>query len=549
MKKRKAGIGCLSLLLILMIGGWLLSLRLHIAPPDVSDINQPVGKEITITETGERIFNGCFLRQSDSGLWELYLTGNAFDRGIAAGKLQKDLLKYREDVFIGEIKKLVPSEFYLKILRIVVAIFNRNLAADIPDELKEEIYGLSLSCTHEYDYIGTPYERQLNYHAAHDLGHAMQDYRLVGCTSFAAWNEATDDSTLLIGRNFDFYFGDDFAKNTTVVFCAPETGYRFVSIAWAGMSGVVSGMNEKGLTVTINAAKSSLPLSSATPVSILCREILQYASTQEEAKQIADKRKLFVSEAILVGSAIDNSAIIIEKSPDKEGVFQSSGNWLACANHFQSETFRNDKPNLENIRTSDSPYRLQRMEELINRNLPLNPRKAADILRNKEGLADENIGLGNEKSINQLIAHHSVIFKPKQKQIWVSTAPWQLGAYVCYDLNKIFSARDFSSEIKTERLTIAPDTFLFSPDFRKFLFYREYRHKLREIIRKKQTADEDDLNRFIHSNPDLYLVYDLVGDYYASQKQTNRAIDYWKRALEKEIPRLTEKESIRRKIP
>lgn len=548
MKIKKAGIGCLSSLLVIILGVWLLSLSLHIAPPAVSDIHQLADKEATTTDKGERIFNGCFLRQSDSGIWEMYLKGNAFDRGIAAGKLEKELLKYQEDVFIDQIKKIIPSEFYLKFLRIFIGIFNRNLASDIPEELKEEIYGLSLSCTHEYDYIGSPYERQLNYHAAHDLGHAMQDYHLVGCTSFAAWNEATDDSTLLIGRNFDFYVGDDFAKNKTLTFYAPETGYKFVSVGWAGMIGVLSGMNEKGLTVTINAAKSSIPLASATPISIVCREILQYASTVEEAQKIAAKRKLFVSESILVGSAIDNSAIIIEKSPEKTGVYQSSGNWLVCANHFQSETFRNDKRNLENIRTSDSPYRQQRMEELILRNLPLNPVKAAAILRNKEGLSDTNIGLGNEKSINQLIAHHSVIFKPKQKQIWVSTAPWQLGAYVCYDLNKIFNSPDFSSEIKTEQLTIAPDAFLKTHEYSEFIFYREYRKRLKTIIHKKETANEEDLTRFIHSNPELYSVYKLVGDYYASQKQTSQAIEYWKQALEKEIPTLNEKEAIQRKI-
>ena len=548
-KKKKAGIGCLVALLMVIGGGWLFSLCLHIAPPGVSDIHQLVEKEITTAETGERAFNGCFLRQSDSGLWEMYLEGNAFDRGVAAGKLGKELLKYQEDVFIAQIKKLIPSEFYLKFLRIFIGIFNRNLAAHIPDELKEEIYGLSLSCTHEYDYIGSPYERQLNYHAAHDLGHALQDYRLVGCTSFAAWNEATDDSTLLIGRNFDFYISDDFAKNKTVVFYAPETGYKFVSVGWAGMAGVLSGMNEKGLTVTINAAKSSVPLASATPVSIVCREILQYASTLEEAKQIAGKRKLFVSESILIGSAIDNSAIIIEKSPEKEGIYQSSGNRLVCANHFQSETFRDDKRNLENIRTSDSPYRHRRMEELIHRNLPLTPEKAADILRNKEGLSDATIGLGNEKSINQLIAHHSVIFKPEQKQIWVSTTPWQLGAYVCYDLNKIFAAPDFSVEIKTEHLTIAPDTFLNTGEYTEFLFFRDYRQKLKTIIQKKETANEEDLNRFIRSNPELYSVYKLAGDYYASRKQTDRALEFWKRALEKEIPTLVEKEAIRKKIP
>ena len=547
-KKRKAGIGCFFALFLIITGGWLFSSSLRIKPPVVSDTNQLVKKEVTISITGERIFNGCRLRQSDSGIWEMYLEGNAFERGIAAGKLGKDLLKYQEDVFIGQIKNLVPSGFYLNFLRIFTGIFNQNLAKNIPDEIKEEIYGISLSCTDEYNYIGSPYERMLNYHAAHDLGHALQDYRLVGCTSFAAWNESTEDSCLLIGRNFDFYAGDDFAKNKIVVFCAPETGYKFVSVSWAGMTGVLSGMNEKGLTVTINAAKSSVPTSSATPVSILCREILQYASTLEEAKKIASGRKLFVSESILIGSAIDNSAVIVEKSPEKEGVFKSSANWLSCANHFQSEVFQNDKRNIENIRTSDSRYRQQRMDELILRNLPLNQEKAAEILRNKEGLSDANIGLGNEKSINQLIAHHSVIFKPQLRQIWVSTSPWQLGEYVCYDLNKIFSAPDFSSEIKTCFLTISPDTFLKTPRYFDFIFFREYRHRLKTAINKKEIVDEIELNRFINSNPELYLVYDLTGDYYYSQKQTGKALEYWKIALGKEVPTFSEKENIERKL-
>ena len=70
----------------------------------------------------------------------------------------------------------------------------------MPEEYRDEIYGISLSCTHEYDFIGTPYERQLNYHSAHDLGHAMQDYMLVGCSSFACWGENSADSSLIIGR-------------------------------------------------------------------------------------------------------------------------------------------------------------------------------------------------------------------------------------------------------------------------------------------------------------------------------------------------------------
>ena len=56
-------------------------------------------------------------------------------------------------------------------------------------------------------------------------------------------------------------------------------------------------------------------------------------------------------------------------------------------------------------------------------------------------LENTDIGLGNEKAINQLIAHHSIIFEPQKKRVWVSTGPWQLGEFVCYDLDKVFSLK------------------------------------------------------------------------------------------------------------
>lgn len=126
--------------------------------------------------------------------------------------------------------EIVPSDNYLKFLRFFIVLFNRNLGENVPEEFRDEIYGISLSCTHEYDFIGTPYERQLNYHSAHDLGHAMQDYMLVGCSSFATWGENSADSSLIIGRNFDFYMGDKFAHNKLVSFYQPEQGYKFASV-------------------------------------------------------------------------------------------------------------------------------------------------------------------------------------------------------------------------------------------------------------------------------------------------------------------------------
>lgn len=256
----------------------------------------------------------------------------------------------------------------------------------------------------------------------------MQDYMLVGCSSFATWGTQSADSSLLIGRNFDFYVGDAFAENKQVAFYVPEQGYRFASVGWPGMIGVLSGMNETGLTVTINAAKSAVPTGSATPISILTREILQYAATIDEAFAIAQKRETFVSESILIGSAKDGKAAIIEKSPEKTVLFTGKeANRLICTNHYQSEEFSKDERNMENIRTSDSPYRFARLTELINEDLPIDVSKAASILRDHKGLQNTDLGLANEMAINQFIAHHSVIFQPEKQLMWVSTSPGNAG--------------------------------------------------------------------------------------------------------------------------
>ncbi len=497
-----------------------------------------------------RYYDGNFLRHSESGLWELFVKGDAFQRGEAIGKLSSDLLHYQEKVFVDQIREIVPSDSYLKFLRFFIVLFNRHLGENVLEEYRNEIYGISLSCTHEYDFIGTPYERQLNYHSAHDLGHAMQDYMLVGCSSFATWGTQSADSSLLIGRNFDFYVGDAFAENKQVAFYTPDQGYKFASVGWPGMIGVLSGMNETGLTVTINAAKSAVPTGSATPISILTREILQYASTIDEAFAIAKKRKTFVSESILIGSAKDGKAAIIEKSPEKTVLFKGKeSDRLISTNHYQSEEFSKDERNMENIRTSDSPYRFARLEELINENMPIDASKAASILRNHKGLQDADLGLANEMAINQFIAHHSVIFQPEKRLMWVSTSPWQCGKYVAYDLNKIFNDTiNLQHEIYSSNLTIPADEFTETPEFQHLLTYKKLTPLLLKKIKKKEKIEEHVLKTYEASNPSLYYVYEVMGDYYEAMQQPQQAIAYWQKALKKPIPKLQEKERIQQKI-
>ncbi|MGY8954538.1 MAG: C45 family autoproteolytic acyltransferase/hydrolase, partial [Flavobacteriales bacterium] len=231
--------------------------------------------------------------------------------------------------------------------------------------------------------------------------------------------------------------GKGFSEEKMVVFMKPEKGIPFMLVSWPGFLGAVSGMNAKGLTVTINAGKSKIPLKTGTPISILTREILQYATNIEEAIEIAKSRKVFVSESILIGSAADGKAVIIEKSPKKQGLFVSGENQLVCSNHFQSEAFKKDKKNEEHIEKWHSQYRYERMNQLLDSVDKIDYLDVASILRNKEGFEGKMIGYGNEKAINQMMAHHGIIFKPEDLLVWVSANPCQMGEFVCYDLNKV----------------------------------------------------------------------------------------------------------------
>ncbi|MBL0308789.1 MAG: hypothetical protein IPP77_03640 [Bacteroidetes bacterium] len=379
-----------------------------------------------------------WLQKNKSGIWEEYIEGKPFERGVIAGKLNRELLYTQEKAFVEQIHKLVPNDTYLKFLHLVSKVFNRDIDKYIPIENRLEIYGESFSAPHEFDYIAPPYDRMLNYHTAHDLGHAFQSLALVGCTSFSVWDEKSADSSLLIGRNLDFSLGDKFAKDKIVYFCKPNSGFKFAMVTWAGFIGCVSGMNEKGLTVTINAAKSDVPSKATTPISILAREILQYASNIEDAYDIAKKRKTFVCETLMIGSASDNQTALIEKSISKTILYQSDTDFILCTNHYQSEAFKSDESNRENIATSASMYRYKRLNELMNQVPSLDYLNVASILRNQGGIGEKNIGMGNEKAINQLLSHHAVIFQPKKLRMWVSANPYQLGEFVCYDLDKVF---------------------------------------------------------------------------------------------------------------
>lgn len=544
LKKLLRFVGWLLVGIVLLIIGLIIYVRIVTPtdPPEPSSL-ESLAWEVTQPDSGLFVIHNNWFRKSESGLYELYVEGEPFERGVAIGKLTKDLVQHQEVIFNEQIHRLVPSSLYLAILKYFVGWFNRDLDEHVAEEYKLEIFGVSQSASHEFDDIAPPYQRILNYHGAHDIGHALQNMSLVGCTAFATWGERSADSSLIIGRNFDFYVGDEFAKDKIVAFYNPSQGHKFMMVTFGGMTGVLSGMNDQGLTVTINAAKSEIPSGSATPVSIVAREILQYASTINEAYEIAGKRKMFVAESFMIGSAIDGKAAIIEKSPDDQHLYsENSYGQLVCTNHFQNHVIGGTELNNEHMRTSASPYRYQRVRELLDRQPKNSVTSTASILRNQLGLDDANIGMANEKAVNQLVAHHGIIFLPEKLKVWISTAPWQLGKFVCYDLNKVFGTKlTENREIYEAEQTIPADSFLLTRQYQDILKFNKYRFP----FNPKDDLQPDSIVKW---NPDSYHSYMLAGDYLFDHDEYDRAKTMYELGLTKEVATEQERDHMKKKL-
>lgn len=520
--------------------------------PDVSEYDT-VRPEVT--QHNDSLFSSGdnYIVKNKHQQWELYIEGNPMERGLLAGALMDSLLFKQEHIFFDKVKSFLPEKKQQKKITKYTRWFNRKLYKYVPKEYKVELYGLSRYSSHDYDYIANRYMRNLYLHAAHDIGHALVDMGKinVGCTSAALWGDNTPDNKLLVGRNLDFYFSDAFAENKLILFMKPDKGIPFVSVSWPGFLGVVSGMNKEGLTLTMNAGKSKIPFKAKEPISIVARDILQHASNIDEAIEIAKNSEVFVAEAFLIGSAKENRAVSIEMSPKNFGVYETANSKLVCANHFQSEEYKKDKRNKERIENGHSLYRYKRMNQMLDSTNWVDPPKMAEILRNKNGLKNIKLGYGNEQAINQLLAHHGVIFKPSKGLIWVSSNPYNLGAFTAYDLNEIFADNkkaDYKPQY-IDSLTIPEDPFIYTQDFKDYEKYRKMDRVIDKALSKEdENFDPQILKEYCQLNPNLWIVYYKSGLLNFNAERYKLAKEAFEKALEKEITTAPDREEVEKKL-
>ncbi len=428
---------------VLLVVGYFVFLRATRMVPPPIPAETRAAAELPLEARGARAYVGASWMGRERGVWELHLAGEPYQIGWAHGRLGQQMHQLQERYLFDEFYRYVPSSMARFAIKNAVRFGYRKLGDFIPLARAQEIAGEAAAGVDLYADFLPLYHRLIYYHSLHDITQAVEHSPLLGCSAFAAAGQATTTGHLIIGRNFDFEGPEPFDKDKAVLFFHPKDKLSFASIAWAGMSGVVTGINSESIFVSLNAARTDDKGQVGMPVELLMRQIMEEAHSIDDVVRMVKQTPVLVPDFYLVGDGKSGESVIIERSPTRTEVRRAHGDVSIVTNHALSPAFASDAENdrLKRYLTSGARYR--RMEELVRRHRgTIDPRRALEILRDKRGAGGEALGLGNRNALDALIATHSVVVDATSMTLWVGEGPHLLGRFVGFDLRKELTGED-----------------------------------------------------------------------------------------------------------
>jgi hypothetical protein len=372
-------------------------------------------------------------------IWELGLAGGAWEMGLAHGLLARSIMLRGDAHMIRTLRQALPNTLLRRAVVGAVRLRHRGADEALPAARRLEIAGEARGLGRDpYAWFLPAYERMVRYHSAYDVALSFEGSPIVGCSAFAAAGPATADGHTIVGRNFDAELGEPFDREKTVTLFRPEGRIAFASVAWAGLSGVVTGMNVEGLWVSVNGARAGEPSYDGTPLVVILRDVLENARTVDEAIRVARRHRPMVSHLVLVADGDERDIAVIERSPERMEV-RRGRDLLAVTNHYETG-LRRDAKDAAVRRTTSTLARRARLEELLGAARgQLDVPGAVGILRDRRAVGGGPLPRGDRRALDAGIATHSVVADATARVLWVAEAPHTEGRYVRFDLRALLA--------------------------------------------------------------------------------------------------------------
>ncbi len=457
-----------------------------------------------VESNGTRSLGSSFIARRD-GMLEARFAGRPYERGFARGRLDHEDIAASEKDLEFLLEELVPSRLKRWALHAVLDWTMRRSEKWIAPDHLDEIAGLAdADVPDPLPGRGNRYARHLALHALHDFSQRfVATIPLSGaCSGFAAGPPATADGHVYLARNFDFEAGSRFDREKIVAAVVPDSGHAFLSVTFGGLTGAVSGVNDAGLSVSLQALTGGPTAGSGEPSSLLVADVLQRDGTVEQAVERIRGARAIVSDIYLLAYS-SGSLAVVEQTPRAAGV-RFGKPWISATNHAETpEIARITGPSPP---MSTSAYRKRRLDELLSSRIGrLDAAAAVDILRDRKGLGGAPLGPGNRNAIDALIASHSVVFDLTARRAYVAAYPHTLGAYAAFELAQLVAIRPEGSGLPVPPAAPIPaDPMLISGEYGRYRQARRLNGRARSELLQGRPADaERDANEALSLAPDF----------------------------------------------
>ncbi|HVK75638.1 MAG TPA: C45 family peptidase [Kofleriaceae bacterium] len=228
--------------------------------------------------------------------------------------------------------------------------------------------------------------------------------------------------------------GGDAAARPVISLVRPTGRIAWAGVGWAGLTGVVTGINARGLVVTVHptATRDVRATATARPMTLLARDVLEQAEDLDAAIKLIEATPTLGAAAFVVVDGQRGRWAVVERSPTAVGVRRDPAE-AAVGDVLTSQAFADDPENDRSSRISTTPARVARANRLL-RTPPPDAAAAAAILRDRRSAADEGLPLGHRGALDDAAAVHVVLFDPASLAMWVADGPGAGARMRAFDL-------------------------------------------------------------------------------------------------------------------
>lgn len=348
------------------------------------------------------------INQLSNGVEVLKISGSFYERGFQRGSYAKGVMEKRyEELILNPVRegKYLPQSSFFSIIPYSIfdasnllipfmAISIRSWAGKLNDNLRSEIIGIS-------DGAGLPFDKVWLLQNAMNIRMSSDYSPLFNtplCTAVGIFGERAGASDLLLAHTADW----DIDELPVVISHSPTDGLKFIEIGFPWFGGIICGMNEAGIVISVTKDLSdNFPLRDENPpLEIVIKEILSSFGKFEEAMEAVKKIKIPDGYHILLGGKSGNNnweAVVLplesSEVPQEKGIILGCGN-LKLARQIVQQRYAT-------LMQLISEERIVSVDEL----------KRFITFRDEKNLHG---GIWNQNS------RFSVVFEPLVKKVWIA---------------------------------------------------------------------------------------------------------------------------------